>query len=80
MVVIANWKENLTFNKVKEWVYTFNNRLENYKFAKTNVVVCPGYLYINYLKDNLKYVKIGAQDISQFKLEKLFLGRLPSTA
>lgn len=67
MVVIANWKENLTFNEVKKWVSTFNNLLDNYKFIKTNVVVCPSYLYINYLKDNLKYVKVGAQDISQFE-------------
>jgi len=35
--------------------------------------VCPGYLYINYLKDNLKYVKIGAQNVSQFE-EGAFTG------
>ena len=66
MIIVANWKLNLTFKEVKSWVATFNNFAAGYAFNKVVPVVCPSFIYISYLKENLAGARIGSQNISQF--------------
>ncbi|MFH1565614.1 MAG: triose-phosphate isomerase family protein [bacterium] len=66
MLIIANWKLNLTFDEVKDWVMTYNTFSSTYTFNRVKPVVCPSFIYIPYLKEHLLKTKLGAQNTSHF--------------
>lgn len=58
-LIVANFKMNGNVNFYKE----VNNKFNNLKLKDT-VVLCPPFVYMPFLQINNKFVKLGAQDIS----------------
>ncbi|EKE14660.1 MAG: hypothetical protein ACD_12C00356G0001 [uncultured bacterium] len=68
--IIANWKANKTFDQANKWIERFlKNDLS--KIANNlEIIICPPYPFISFLKEktkNIKFIKIGSQDLSFFK-------------
>ena len=57
--IVSNLKANFTLKDME----VYNKALSSIK-TSLDVIVCPSYIYLNMLSDN---VSIGAQDVSQFK-------------
>ncbi|MFH1955737.1 MAG: triose-phosphate isomerase family protein [Patescibacteria group bacterium] len=66
MIIIANWKLNLTIAEVEKWTKSFNEFTESFSFKDVTPIICPSFIYIPYLKENLKGAEVGAQNISKF--------------
>ncbi|OIP97935.1 hypothetical protein COT69_01990 [candidate division WWE3 bacterium CG09_land_8_20_14_0_10_39_24] len=75
MIIIANWKLNLTLAEIKSWVLEFNAFSSSYSLNKVTPVICPSFIYVSYLKENLLNAHIGTQDSSEF-LEGEYTGEV----
>ncbi len=60
-IIIANWKMNPLSEKEAEKLFTnIANNISNIK--KTDIVICPPFLYLSKLKKISKKINLGAQD------------------
>jgi len=75
MIIIANWKLNLTIAEVEKWTNSFNKFTESFSFKDITPIICPSFIYIPYLKKTLLKAEVGSQDISQF-LEGKYTGEV----
>lgn len=60
-LIVANLKMNMTLQDIAQYIQYINNIDFNPK--QNEVVICPSYIYIPYLNNNIKF-KVGSQDVS----------------
>lgn len=72
--LIANWKAQMTYENVKEWITLYKKTLsqngpvqEAIASGSLTIVICPSYPFIPYVLEQLKDTKIhlGSQDVSE---------------
>ncbi len=70
MIVIANWKQNQTYEGLKGWVETFDSEVNKSILDNVEVVIAPAFPHIVTLKmiaHKFGYFKLASQDISSFE-------------
>lgn len=87
--LIANWKAQMTYNQVQEWIRQCKQILAEDIIIKRNgdnnnltIIICPPHQFILYVKEQLKdisFIQIGAQDISHIE-EGKFTGEVTAKA
>lgn len=60
-LIVANLKMNMTLQDIAQYIQYINNIDFNPK--QNEIVICPSYIYIPYLNNNIKF-KVGSQDVS----------------
>ncbi len=68
MLLIANWKQNFSWNEAEEWLQELSPRLKEKK--ELEIVICPPFPFLPLLsqwrnREKLN-ISLGAQDISPF--------------
>lgn len=67
-IIVANWKDNKTFNEVVSWFDKVGPYSKN--LASVRVVVCPPVIYLplayQLITQNQYKLELGSQDVSQF--------------
>ncbi len=65
-IVAANWKMNNTFDEAEELLHNLLEELQEKKPEKTDVIICPPYLYLELATDFAEesFFSVGAQNIS----------------
>jgi len=64
--IIANWKMNMDFKSVNEWINTFEKLIQN---TNNTIVIAPSFIHIPFVSLFAKKypnLKVSAQDISLF--------------
>ena len=60
-LIVANLKMNMTLQDVAQYIQYINNI--DFNPNQNEVIICPSYVYIPYLNNNIKF-KVGSQDVS----------------
>jgi len=86
--LIANWKAQMTFTEIVDWLGVFNHFVDSNSHLKKQlheqltIVICPPFPFILYVREhlnNLPNIKVGAQNISTVKRGK-FTGEVTAYA
>jgi len=68
ILIIANWKSNITSSEANSWLGSFD--IEDLELTDKKVIICPSFALLSDIKSyslkNNSLVKVGAQDISPF--------------
>lgn len=67
-IVAANWKMNKTFDEVRDFIEQFPVD-DVSRFSHTQVIICPPYVYLQWLVEKLAStpICIGAQNVAEFE-------------
>jgi triosephosphate isomerase len=77
-LVVANWKMNFNLDKAQE---VFLDILRNSGFVKSEIVICPGLVFLGHLRNYLgtnKQIKLGAQNVF-FEEEGAYTGEVSAS-
>jgi len=70
LFIVANWKANKTSHEAVQWLQKFQISNVQYQISNKEVIVCPPFTLLPFLKSYLlnhkSGLKLGAQDVSPF--------------
>lgn len=78
--IIANWKANSTYQDINVWMDEFSNN-DFTSVHDVEIILCPPFPFLTQVKeyvDDMPFVKIGSQDISQFS-EGAYTGEITAS-